>query len=177
MHGNSELALKLEHYFDRLWPICRSITGNGLRTSIDILGEILPLVKYEIPSGTQVFDWTIPKEWNIENAYIVCPDGKRIAAFSENNLHVVNYSIPVNKTISWEELQPHLHHMPEMPDAIPYITSYYKENWGFCITHNDWKSLPLPRVDSESGKWDRISSSDHKIFVVAARTLSKCMDV
>jgi aminopeptidase-like protein len=142
MHGNSELAHKLELYFDRLWPICRSITGNGLRTSIDILGEILPLVKHEIPSGTQVFDWTIPKEWNIENAYIICPDGKQIAAFSKNNLHVVNYSIPVNKKISWEELQPHLHHIPEMPDAIPYITSYYKENWGFCITHNEWKSLP-----------------------------------
>lgn len=142
MHGNPELVQKLELYFDRLWSICRSITGNGLRQSIDILGEILPLVKHEIPSGTQVFDWTIPKEWNIQNAYIICPDGRQIAAFSDNNLHVVNYSIPINKTLRWEELQPHLHHIPEMPDAIPYITSYYKENWGFCITHNEWKTLP-----------------------------------
>jgi aminopeptidase-like protein len=142
MHGKSDLAQKLEQYFDRLWPICRSITGNGLRQSFDILEEIIPLVKHEVPSGTQVFDWTIPKEWNIENAYIVCPDGKRIARFTDHNLHVVNYSIPVNKKLNWEELQPHLHHIPEMPDAIPYITSYYKENWGFCITHNEWKSLP-----------------------------------
>lgn len=142
MHGNSTLAQKLEHYFDRLWPICRSITGNGLRQSIDILQEILPLVKHEIPSGTQVFDWTVPKEWNIQNAYIICPDGKQIAKFTDHNLHVVNYSIPVNRKLSWEELQPHLHHIPEMPDAIPYITTYYKENWGFCITHNEWKTLP-----------------------------------
>jgi len=142
MHGNSTLAQQLENYFDRLWPICRSITGNGLRQSIDILQEMIPLVKHEIPSGTQVFDWNIPKEWNIRNAYIVCPDGRQIARFKDHNLHVVNYSVPVNKKISWEELQPHLHHIPEMPDAIPYITSYYKENWGFCITHNEWKTLP-----------------------------------
>jgi aminopeptidase-like protein len=142
MHGNSALAQKLETYFDRLWPICRSITGNGLRRSIDILNEVIPLVKHEVPTGTSVFDWTIPKEWNIQNAFIVCPDGRQIAKFTEHNLHVVNYSIPVNKKVSWEELQPHLHHIPEIPNAIPYITSYYKENWGFCITHNEWKTLP-----------------------------------
>jgi aminopeptidase-like protein len=142
MHETSDLAQKLEHYFDRLWPICRSITGNGLRQSIDILQEIVPLVKHEIPSGTKVFDWTIPKEWNIHNAFIICPDGKKIAQFTDNNLHVVNYSIPINKKLNWEELQPHLHHIPELPDAIPYMTTYYKENWGFCITHTEWKSLP-----------------------------------
>jgi len=100
MHGNSTLAQQLENYFDRLWPICRSITGNGLRQSIDILQEMIPLVKHEIPSGTQVFDWNIPKEWNIRNAYIVCPDGRQIARFKDHNLHVVNYSVPVNKKIS-----------------------------------------------------------------------------
>jgi aminopeptidase-like protein len=142
MHETSELAQNLEHYFDRLWPICRSITGNGLRTSLEILQEIVPLVKHEIPSGTSVFDWTIPKEWNITDAYIVCPDGKKIAQFTTNNLHVVNYSIPINKKLNWDELQPHLHHIPEIPDAVPYMTTYYKENWGFCITHNEWKSLP-----------------------------------
>jgi aminopeptidase-like protein len=142
MHEPSELAKNLERYFDRLWPICRSITGNGLRNSIDILSEIIPLTKHEIATGTAVFDWTIPKEWNIHNAYILCPDGRKIAQFEQNNLHIVSYSIPVNKKVSWNELLPHLHHIPEMPDAIPYMTSYYKENWGFCITHNEWKTLP-----------------------------------
>jgi len=142
MHEPSELAKKLEHYFDRLWPICRSITGNGLRQSMDILQEVVPLTKHEIPSGTSVFDWTIPKEWNITDAYILCPDGRKIAQFTSNNLHVVSYSIPIDQHIGWNELQAHLHHIPEMPDAIPYMTSYYKENWGFCITHNEWKTLP-----------------------------------
>jgi aminopeptidase-like protein len=142
MHESIDLTQDLESYFDRLWPICRSITGNGLRQSLDILNEIIPLEKHEIPSGTNVFDWTIPKEWNIRDAYIICPDGNRIAQFTVNNLHVVNYSIPIHQKLSWEELEPHLHHIPEMPEAIPYMTTYYKENWGFCITHNEWKKLP-----------------------------------
>lgn len=142
MHESIDLTQDLESYFDRLWPICRSITGNGLRQSLDILNEIIPLEKHEIASGTTVFDWTIPKEWNIHDAYIICPDGNRIAQFTINNLHVVNYSIPIHQKLSWDELQPHLHHIPEMPEAIPYMTTYYKENWGFCITHNEWKKLP-----------------------------------
>lgn len=142
MHDSIDLTQDLESYFDRLWPICRSITGNGLRQSLNILNEIIPLEKHEIPSGTNVFDWTIPKEWNIRDAYIICPDGNRIAQFTVNNLHVVNYSIPIHQKLSWEELEPHLHHIPEMPEAIPYMTTYYKENWGFCITHNEWKKLP-----------------------------------
>jgi aminopeptidase-like protein len=142
MHESTDLAKNLEAYFDRLWPICRSITGNGLRRSLDILNEIIPLVNHEIPSGTSVFDWNIPKEWNIADAHIVCPNGQKIAHFATNNLHVVSYSTPIHKKISWSELQPHLHHIPEMPDAIPYMTSYYKENWGFCITHDEWKTLP-----------------------------------
>ena len=142
MHESTDLAKNLETYFDRLWPICRSITGNGLRRSLDILNEIIPLVNHEIPSGTSVFDWNIPKEWNIADAYIVCPNGQKIAHFATNNLHVVSYSTPIHKKISWSELQAHLHHIPEMPDAIPYMTSYYKENWGFCITHDEWKTLP-----------------------------------
>ena len=142
MHEKTPLASQLEVYFDKLWPICRSITGNGLRQSLEILQEIIPLTQHEVPTGKQVFDWTIPKEWNIRDAYILCPDGKKIASFADHNLHVLNYSAPIHKKISWEELQPHLHHIPEMPDAIPYMTSYYKENWGFCITHNEWKTLP-----------------------------------
>lgn len=133
---------ELEKYFDLLWPICRSITGNGLRESMRILREIIPLELIEVPTGTIVYDWTIPREWNIRSAYILTPDGKRIADLSVNNLHVVNYSTPVDRDISYEELKKHIHTIPEIPGAIPYITSYYKENWGFCLSHDEWNSLP-----------------------------------
>jgi aminopeptidase-like protein len=132
----------IEDYFDRLWPICRSITGNGLRDSLKIIQNLVPLELTEIPTGTQVFDWVIPKEWNINDAYIVCPGGKKIAEFKKNNLHVVNYSIPVNMELSFDDLVEHLYYIEEMPDAIPYITSYYKESWGFCLSYNEFKILP-----------------------------------
>jgi aminopeptidase-like protein len=133
---------QLEKYFDRLWPICRSITGNGVRETLNILNEIIPLKQIEIPSGTQVFDWTVPKEWNISDAYILSPDGRKIADFKTNNLHVVSYSIPVHQKITYSELVQHLHTLPDQPDAIPYVTSYYKERWGFCISHKEFLSLP-----------------------------------
>jgi aminopeptidase-like protein len=133
---------KLEKYFDKLWPICRSITGDGLRESLQIIGEIIPLEITEVPSGKQVFDWTVPNEWNIRDAYIITPQGEKIACFKNNNLHVVNYSVPVNHELTLPELLPHLHTIPEIPEAIPYITSYYKENWGFCLDYNTLKSLP-----------------------------------
>lgn len=131
----------IENYFDKLWPICRSITGNGLRDSLKIIQEIIPLELKEVSTGTEVFDWTIPKEWNINDAYIICPDGKKIAQFKINNLHLVNYSVPINTEISFDELERHLHYIKEMPDAIPYITSYYKETWGFCISYNEFVKL------------------------------------
>ena len=132
----------IEKYFDRLWSICRSITGNGLRDSFKILQELIPLQLHEVPSGKQVFDWTIPKEWNINDAYIITPEGKKIADFKQNNLHIVNYSIPINKEISFAELEKHIYTLPKQPNAIPYITSYYKENWGFCLTHDEFLSMP-----------------------------------
>jgi aminopeptidase-like protein len=132
---------EIESYFDRLWPICRSITGNGLRQSLKIIQELVPLELHEVPTGTNVFDWTIPKEWNITEAYIVTPEGKRIADMHVNNLHIVNYSIPVNAEISFDELKKHLHYIEEMTDSIPYITSYYKETWGFCLSYNEFKKL------------------------------------
>lgn len=135
------MKLQLEKYFDRLWPICRSITGNGLRESLDILSELIPLVKKEIPTGTSVFDWTVPKEWNVTDAYILTPSGDKIADFKLNNLHLVNYSIPVNQKISYSELVKHIHTLPNQPDAIPYVTSYYKERWGFCLSHNEFSKL------------------------------------
>jgi aminopeptidase-like protein len=139
---NKTIQNDLEKYFDRLWPICRSITGKGLRDSLNILSEIVPLEIEEVPSGTEVFDWTVPKEWNIREAWIECPDGRKIADFSTNNLHVVNYSVPVNAAMSFDDLKSHLHSIESKPDAIPYITSYYHSNWGFCISHKELESLP-----------------------------------
>jgi len=127
---------ELEALFDELWPICRSITGDGLRASFKLLEKIIPYEIREIPTGVEVFDWKIPNEWNIRDAYIKDESGQKIVDFKLNNLHVVNYSEPVRKTLSLTELQAHLHSLPEIPDAIPYVTSYYKSTWGFCISHN-----------------------------------------
>lgn len=132
----------LEDYFDRLWPICRSVTGKGLRDSLTIINELAPLQLTEVPSGTQVYDWTVPDEWNINDAYIITPQGKKICNLKTNNLHIVNYSEPINQDISYIELIKHIHYIKEMPEAIPYITSYYKRTWGFCMSYNDFLSLP-----------------------------------
>jgi aminopeptidase-like protein len=136
------LAKELESYFDRLWPILRSITGEGVRQTHAILSEIVRLESYEIPSGTQVFDWTVPKEWKVNEAYLIDPHGKRILDVKDNNLHLVNYSIPFRGVVSKEELGPHLYSLPDKPTAIPYVTSYYAPRWGFCLSHNEREALP-----------------------------------
>jgi aminopeptidase-like protein len=120
-----------------LYPICRSITGDGLRATLDRLGKRIPLDIHEVPTGTAVFDWTIPKEWNIRDAYVKNPKGERVIDFQRSNLHVMNYSVPVKARMSLEELRPHLFTVPESPDWIPYRTSYYQERWGFCLAHRD----------------------------------------
>jgi aminopeptidase-like protein len=124
-----------------LFPICRSITGNGLRQSLAKLRELLPLSIHEIASGTEVFDWTIPKEWNIRDAYIKDSTGHRVVDFRQNNLHVVNYSAPVSARMSLSELESHLHSLPERPEWIPYRTTYYAESWGFCLSQRQLESL------------------------------------
>lgn len=134
---------ELESIFDELWPICRSITGQGIRDSFQILNKIIPLEIRTLHSGRQVFDWTIPKEWNIWDAYILDPNGSRIVDFKNNNLHILNYSIPIETEVELDELQNHLYSLEDQPDAIPYVTSYYKERWGFCVTHNQRQSLKL----------------------------------
>jgi aminopeptidase-like protein len=126
---------------ERLYPICRSITGNGVRRSLRLLRETLPLALREITSGTQIFDWTVPDEWNIRDAYIMNEAGERVIDFRRSNLHVLNYSIPVNLKISLAELRPHLFTLPEAPDWIPYRTSYYQENWGFCLSQHQLDKL------------------------------------
>ena len=124
-----------------LYPICRSITGNGFRQSMQIVKKHVPLTVSEVPTGTPVFDWTVPKEWNIKDAYIKNLKGERVVDFQKSNLHVVNYSTPVQKKISLQELKEHLFSIPEHPDWIPYRTSYYKESWGFCLTHRQLQAM------------------------------------
>jgi aminopeptidase-like protein len=126
---------------EELYPVCRSITGNGLRTTLNRIAEDVPLELSEVPSGTEVFDWTVPKEWNIRDAWIKDPAGRKIVDFRDNNLHVVSYSVPVHRTLALEALRPHLHTLPEHPDWIPYRTNYYSENWGFCLAHSVFEQL------------------------------------
>ena len=121
---------------ESLFPICRSITGNGLRQTLRILQEIIPLQIFEVPSGKRVFDWTVPDEWNICDAYVKNKAGKRIIDFKKSNLHVVGYSVPFEGCLTLEELKPHLYTLPEHPDVIPYATSYYQKTWGFCLPHS-----------------------------------------
>ena len=122
---------------NELYPICRSITGNGIRKSLKIIKNYIPKLKiHKISSGTKVYDWKIPYEWNIQDAYIIDKYNRKIINFKKNNLHLVNYSIPVNKVLKKKDLFKHIHSLPKQPKAIPYITSYYKRYWGFCISHD-----------------------------------------
>jgi aminopeptidase-like protein len=134
---------------ERLFPICRSITGEGLRQTLRLLQELIPLEIREVPSGTQVFDWTVPKEWNIRDAFIKDLAGRRVVDFAQSNLHVVGYSVPFRGRMSLEELRSRLHTLPESPDWIPYKTSYYNPDWGFCLSQRTLDALPEGEYDVE----------------------------
>lgn len=125
-----------------LYPICRSITGNGLRRSLNIIKKEIPIEIYELPTGTAVFDWSIPREWNIRDAWVKNEKGEKVIDFQASNLHVLNYSVPVDKELTLRELKTHLYSIPEQPELIPYRTSYYKEQWGFCLAHKQLQNLP-----------------------------------
>ena len=132
----------MHRFISDMYPICRSITGDGVRKTIDLIREYIPLTTCEVPSGLQVFDWTIPLEWNVRDGYIKNSAGERVVDFRNSNLHLVNYSSPVKASMSLEELKPHLFSDPLRPDWIPYRTSYYKPTWGFCLSHNQLLALP-----------------------------------
>jgi aminopeptidase-like protein len=149
----AEIGRRLHRFAQDLYPICRSITGDGIRRTLDRIGSLIPLEITEVPSGTPVFDWTVPKEWNIREAWIADAAGKRIVDFERSNLHVLNYSTPVHASMPLSELKEHLFTLPEHPDWIPYRTSYYQEKWGFCLSHNQMLAL-------EDGNYEvRIDSS------------------
>ncbi|MEU4515639.1 DUF4910 domain-containing protein [Nonomuraea wenchangensis] len=139
----------------RLYPLCRSITGDGVRSTLAIIGDHLPLAIREMPTGSEVLDWTVPKEWNIRDAYVKDASGRRVIDFRESNLHVVGYSVPVSGTYSLAELRPRLHTLPEQPGLVPYRTSYYAETWGFCLSQD-----ALDRLRDEDGPFEvRIDST------------------
>src|SRR5258708_14927089 len=125
----------------KIFPICRSITGNGVRQTLREIGSHIPLDVHEVPTGTAVFDWTVPREWNIRDAYIKNEQGEKIVDFEKSNLHVMGYSVPVRQRVSLGELKQHIYTLPDQPDLIPYRTSYYAENWAFCMPHRQFAAL------------------------------------
>ena len=137
-----------------LYSHCRSITGDGLRTTLERLSQEIPLTIHEIPSGTEVFDWTVPEEWNIREAWIKDPQGRKVVDFANHNLHILGYSIPVSQKLSLADLKSRLFSLPDQPDFIPYRTSYYKKTWGFCLPHRDLETLP-------EGEYEVFIDSEH----------------
>jgi aminopeptidase-like protein len=133
----ADVGKELYELVELLYPICRSITGEGVRQTLGILADRIPLEVHEVPSGTRVFDWEVPPEWNIRDAYVADARGERVVDFQASPLHVLSYSVPVPaRRLTLDELRPHLYSIPEHPDWIPYRTSYYEGRWGFCLAHN-----------------------------------------
>ena len=144
---SEDLGKEIYNFMVELYPICRSITGEGVRETLRAIRKRIPLEMHEVPSGTKVFDWTVPQEWNVSDAYIMNQEGKRVVDFKAHNLHLMSYSSPVRKKMPLAELRPHLFTLPDHPEWIPYRTSYYKENWGFCLRHTDLERLPDDEYD------------------------------
>jgi aminopeptidase-like protein len=143
----SSVGQQMYEQIAELYPICRSITGDGVRRTLDLIGSKVSLQIHEVPTGTQVFDWKVPREWNIRDAWVKNGRGERVVDFQRSNLHVVGYSVPVRARISVEDLKQHLHTLPAQPDLIPYRTSYYAERWGFCVPHRQLEELTEPYYD------------------------------
>ncbi len=169
---------KIYELIARLYPICRSITGDGLRQTLETISEYIPLQVHEVPTGTNVFDWQIPREWNISDAYVKNADGQRVIDFKKNNLHVVNYSVPLSRKMNLNELRRYLHTIPEHPDWIPYRTTYYDEAWGFCLTQRKLDAMEdgqyEVRIDStlsagslSYGEWIIPGETDERVLLFA----------
>lgn len=139
--NEAEIGKELHGFATELFPICRSITGNGLRQTLAMIKNRIPLETFEVASGTEVFDWVVPKEWNVLDAYIKDRAGRRVVDFQQSNLHLMSYSSPVQTTMPLRELKPHLFTLADKPNWIPYRTSYYQEDWGFCLSHNQMLAL------------------------------------
>jgi aminopeptidase-like protein len=150
-----ELGAFLYGLLRQLFPICRSITGDGVRRTLEIIRAHVPVRVVEVPSGTKVFDWTVPREWNIRDAFILDARGEKVVDFRRNNLHVVGYSEPVDVQLDLAQLQEHLHSLEAQPDAIPYVTSYYEARWGFCLSHRQ-------RLTLKDGRYRAVIDSDLK---------------
>jgi aminopeptidase-like protein len=176
--GSAAIGRAMHELISRLYPICRSITGDGVRATLRILRDIIPLEIREVPSGTQVFDWKVPLEWNIRTAYVRDSRGKKVIDFETSNLHILNYSIPANAKLSLAELRRHCYTRPDRPDWIPYRTSYYERNWGFCISHNQLLALPedeyevvvdasLEKGHLTYGEWFLKGETDDEILLSA----------
>ncbi len=145
----TDIGERLHALIARLYPICRSLTGDGVRQTLRILQEYLPLEVHEVPTGTPAFDWTVPPEWQIDDASIEDAHGVRLVDFRRSNLHVVNYSVGVERRMPWRELKQHVHTLPDRPDWVPYRTSYYERTWGFCIAYRDWQQFERRGDDAE----------------------------
>ena len=138
----AQVGLQMHELISHLYTICRSITGDGVRKTLHIIQQHIPLEIYEVPTGTKVFDWTIPREWNVRDAYVKNSQGEKVIDFQQHSLHLLNYSIPIKQKMSLTELKKHLFTIRDRPDWIPYRTSYYSDNWGFCLTHKQLEALP-----------------------------------
>ena len=169
MHSDepaSQVGRNMYQLVEELYPICRSITGNGVRATLDTLGRRIPVEVVEVASGTPVLDWTVPLEWNIRDAFIADGSGQRVVDFTASNLHVVSYSIPTDRHMSLTELRPHLHSLPAQPEVIPYRTSYYDETWGFCLTQ---RQARRPRRGGNVPRRDRLDARSRFALVRGVR--------
>jgi aminopeptidase-like protein len=139
--ARDELVSKAWRLMEEIYPFCRSITGDGVRATLAAVARVIPLEITEVPSGTKVFDWEVPREWNLREAWIKDASGRRIVDAGVHNLHIMSYSVPIHRKMTLAELRPHLHSLPDHPEWIPYRTSYYREDWGFCLAHRDLSRL------------------------------------
>ncbi len=145
--SDTDVAQRMLRLIHELYPICRSVTGDGVRETLGIIGRHIPLEIHEVPTGTAVFDWSVPKEWNVRDAWVKNKRGEKVIDFRKSNLHLLGYSTPLHQTVSREELLAHLHSAPERPAWIPYRNSFYKENWGFCVAHDELAGFTEPEYE------------------------------